>query len=241
MMNKVLSRKTLHKIALFAIGLLTFSLSSCLDKDTEAPEPQPRSFVSFYHGSPDAPDVDILINTQKLNSQPFKYSDYSNYLSFNPGSVRVKFTPVNSQVAYVDTALTFKNDKAYSLFLIDKLDQIDVLVVKDSLVAPGAGKARVRFVNLSPDASSVDLASTGSSATTLFGDVAFKEHTEYQDVNSGVYSLQVKSTGTNEVLLPVSNIDLAAGKIYTFLFRGFKTPPAGNTKGLNFQMLTVGN
>ncbi|MGV3504921.1 MAG: DUF4397 domain-containing protein [Adhaeribacter sp.] len=211
-----------------------------MDKDTDMPEPQPTSIVSFYHGSPDAPDVDIRVDGVKLNTQPYQYKTFSNYVSFTPGTRRIKFNPLNSEVAYVDTALTFQKDKAYSLFLVDKLNQIDVLVLQDSLVTPEAGKSRVRFLNLSPDASSVDLATTGSTSSTWFGDVAFKEAIEFKEVNAGVYSMQVKSTGSGEVLLPVSNVDLAAGRIYTFVFRGFKTPPAGNTNGLDFQKLMAG-
>lgn len=240
-MKKALCSVPFNKIALFLFGLLTFSLSSCLDKDHEVPEPEPRSFVSFYHGSPDAPDLDILINTQRINNAPFKYSDYSNYVAFTPGSVRVKFATVNSVSALIDTALTFQKDNIYSLFVVDSLKQVDVLVVQDSLVSPAAGKARVRFIHLSPDAPAVDLATTGNNAATLFSNVGFKGITQFQDIAAGTHSLQVKSAGSGSVLKPVTNIDLTAGRIYTFVLRGFVTPPTGNTRGLEFQLLNAGN
>jgi hypothetical protein len=240
-MKKALSKTIFNKIALFLIGISTLSLTSCLDNKNEAPQPQPRSFVSFYHGSPDAPDLDILINTQRLNTQPFKYSDYSNYVSFNPGSVRVKFTPLNAQNAYIDTALTFQQDKVYSVFVVNQLAQIDVLVLNDSLVTPAAGKAGIRFVNLSPDAPAVDVATTGTSATDLFSNVAFKGSTDFKELTAGKHTIQIKSAGGGEVLLPVPNVDLAPGRIYTFAFRGFVNPPAGNTKTLSLQLLPAGN
>jgi hypothetical protein len=240
-MKKALSKTILNKIALFLIGISSLSLTSCLDKDNESPAPQPRSFVSFYHGSPDAPDLDILINTQKLNSQPFKYSEYSNYVSFNPGSVRVKFAPVNAVNAFIDTALTFQQDKVYSIFVVDQLAEIDVLVLKDSLVTPASGKAGIRFVHLSPDAPAVDVATTGTSAANLFSNVAFKGSTEFIQLTAGTHTLQVKNAGGSDVLLPVPNVDLTAGRIYTFVFRGFVTPPTGNTKTLSFQLLEAGN
>lgn len=240
-MKKALSSVHLNKFALFVFGILTLSLSGCLDKDNETPEPQPRSFVSFYHGSPDAPDLDILIKSTRINNLPFKYSDYSNYVAFNPGSVNVKFTPVNSMSALIDTTLTFQQDKAYSLFVVDSLQQLDVLVVKDSLALPAAGKTRIRFVNLSPDAPAVDLATTGTSGATQFSNVAFRGVTEFQDLAAGTHSFQVKSTGSGTVLKSASNIELSAGRIYTFVIRGFVTPPAGNTKGLEVQMLQAGS
>ena len=238
-MKKALCSVPFNKIALFLVGIFTLSLSGCLDKDNEAPEPQPRSFVSFYHGSPDAPDLDILINTQRIFNSALRYSDYTNYVAFNPGSFRVKFTPVNSISAKIDTALTFQEDKVYSVFAVDSLNKIDVLVVQDSLVSPTAGKTRVRFIHLSPDAPAVDMATTGSSGTTLFSNVAFKGVTEFQDIAAGTLSFQVKGTGSSNVLKSVSNINLSAGRIYTIVFRGFVT--GTSTKGLDLQLLTAGN
>jgi hypothetical protein len=241
MMKKALSRVPFNQIALFVFGILTFSLGGCFDKDNDVQEPEPQSIVSFYHGSPDAPDLDILINTQRINSQPFGYSDYSNYVAFSPGTVRLKFAPVNAVNAFIDTALTFQQGKAYSLFVVDKFQQVDIMVVKDSLVAPAAGKARVRFINLSPDAPAVDVATTGASAANLFANVGFKGTTDFIDLTAGTHSLQVKAAGNGNVLLPVPNVDLGAGRIYTFVFRGFVTPPAGNTEGLKFQLLPAGS
>lgn len=243
-MKKAFNSVPFSKIALFFIGILTFSLSSCSDKDNDVvPEPEPQSIVAFYHGSPDAPDLDILIKSLKINRDPFRYSDYSNYLAFIPGSVRVQFAPVNSASAVIDTTLTFKDDKIYSLFVVDKLQQIDLLVVQDSLVSPAAGKARLRFIHLSPDASAVDLelASTGTTPTNLFSNVAFKGVTEFQDIAAGTLTLQVKGAGSSNVLKSASNINLQAGRIYTFVFRGFVTPPANNTKGLDLQLLPAGS
>jgi Domain of unknown function (DUF4397) len=239
-MKKALSRIPFHKIPLFVFGILTLSLTGCFDDDDNTPQLQPQASVSFYHGSPDAPDLDILINTQKINNLPFKYSHFSDYVPFNPGTFRVKFTSVNNVSAFIDTALTFQQDKAYSIFVVDSLANIEVLVLKDSLVAPAAGQSRVRFINLSPDAPAVDVATTGSSATTLFSNVAFKGSTEFKDVPAGTHSLQVKTTGGGTVLLPVPNVDLTRGQFYTFVFRGFVSPPAGasSEQSLKFQLLT---
>lgn len=241
-MKKALSSMPFNKIAFFVIGILTLSLSGCLDNDNEAPEPQPRAFVSFYHGSPDAPDLDVLVNSQKIFTEPLQYSDYTNYVAINPGNFRIAFTPVNSIVPKIDTALTFQEDKIYSVFAINSLQQIEVLVLQDSLVSPAAGKSRVRFIHLSPDAPAVDMATTGTTGTPLFTNVAFKGVTEFQDINAGSLSLQVTAAGTSNVLKSVSNVNLVSGRIYTFVFRGLVTPPAGNTtQALDLQLLSAGN
>jgi hypothetical protein len=240
-MKKALSSGPFRKIALFFVGLLTLSLTGCLDNDNDVQPTQPRSFVSFYHGSPDAPDLDILIGSTKINNSPFKYSDYSNYVTFNPGNVQLKFATVNSQSALIDKALTFREDKAYSLFVVDSLSKIDLLVVQDSLVTPAAGKARVRFLHLSPDAPAADLATTGTGGTTLFTNVGFKGVTEFKEINAGSHSFEVKSAGATTVLKAATNINLTEGRIYTFVFRGLRGLPTGNPKGLEVQLLSAGS
>lgn len=240
-MKRALSRTIFTKIAYFLTGISFLSLTGCLDKDNDTPQPQPRAFVSFYHGSPDAPDVDILVNTQRLNSNPFKYSHYSNYVAFNPGTFRVKFAPLNAAGVLTDSSLTFQQDKAYSVFLIDKLADADMLVLTDSLDAPATGKARLRFVNLSPDAPEVSIATTGTSSASLFTQIGFKGNTEFMDQTAGTHTLQVKNAASGEVLLSVPSVDVVAGNIYTLVLRGFVTPPAGNTNTLTLQLLKAGS
>jgi hypothetical protein len=240
-MKKTLSKTILNKIALFLIGISSLSLTSCLDKDEDPVAPQPISFVSFYHGAPSAPDMNILIDGGQINNVPFKYSDYTNYLGFRPRSVKVKFGPTNAVNPSRDTTLTLVEDKIYSIFVVDEAAQIDLLVLTDdSLETPATGKAGVRFVHLSPDAPAVDVATTGTSAANLFSNVGFKGSTDFIELAAGKHTLQVKNAGGSDVLLPVPNVELTAGRIYTFVFRGFVTPPAGNTKTLDFQVLPAG-
>ena len=40
-------------------------------------------------------------------------------------------------------------------------------------------------------------------------------------LNAGTYNLEVRAAGTNTVALPLPNITLTAGKIYTVFAKGF--------------------
>lgn len=236
-MHNLFSKSFFRKATLAFFSLASFTLTSCDDDDFETPEPTPVTYVSFYHGSPDAPDMDLQINSKVINNQPFKYATFSSYLALAPESYNVKFTPVGAANAYLDSTLTFKDGKAYSLFAVNLLQNMDLLVVQDSIKAPATGKAALRIVHLSPDAPAVDVSTTGTSATTLVSDLSFKGITEFMEIDGAKYSLVVKAADSDETLLTISDRELIGGYTYTLIIRGFATPPTGSTNALSAQVI----
>lgn len=220
-------------IVLCCTALVVF-LSACLDDDDRNTEPVPLGYVSIYHASPDAPPLDISVDDRRVNSQPFGYSDYSGYLNFYTGSRKVKFSSVNATNALIDTVFNIADGKAYSIFVINRLANIETLVVQDSAASPATGKAMIRFVQLSPDAPAVDIADVSGS---LFTNTAFKQATPFREVDAKMYSFNVKSAATGEVLLTAKDVNIREGRFYTIVTRGFATPPAGNTNVLSVEVL----
>lgn len=238
-MKKTIEKHFLGKLSIFLCSLLSVFLTGCIDNNNgEDYEPTPTSLAFFYHGSPDAPDMDIMIDGNRVFNQSIKYTYYSNYVSLTPGNHRVKFTPVNASNAYIDTALTFAQNKAYSLYTVNRLQDIDILVVEDSLEVPGAGKANIRLLNLSPDAPAVDVTTTAANSSALATDLDFKSSTDFSEITSGKYTFKVKNAETGNEILSVSDIQLQEGRIYTLVLRGFSTPPTGNTNNLSMQVIT---
>ncbi|WP_158607134.1 DUF4397 domain-containing protein [Pontibacter oryzae] len=209
-----------------------------MDDDTEMPEPTPAAFVSFYHGSPDANDIDIQLNSRVLNTQPFKYSTFSGYLPLSPETYNIKFTQVNAATAYVESTPTFKNGKAYSIFAVNTLANMEMLIVQDSVKAPASGKAGLRIINLSPDAPALDISTTGTTVLDLATDVAFKEITPFMEIDGKTYTLEIKNADTDEVLLTVTSTNFQPNVTYSLIIRGFATPPSGNTNTLNAQVIS---
>lgn len=226
------------KITLLMCAVMSFGLTGCLDNDADdAPAPTPVAYISFYHGSPDAPDLNVLVDEEKINNQAFKYSNASSYLSLTTGNHEIAFTPVTGSDAIVDTTINFKEDKVYSLYTVNTLQDIGMLVVQDSLVTPGTGKAAVRLINLSPDAPAVDVTIAGGAATPEFMNLGFKGNTQFVQVTDGTHSFQVKEAGTENVLVAATSLTLEPGRSYTLIVRGFQTPPAGNSNGLALQVI----
>lgn len=210
-------------------------MSACLDDDDSNIQPIPVGYVNVYHAAPDAPALDIVVDGNRINAAPFDYADHSGYLNFYTGNRNLKFKTTNAANALVDTTLSVAEGKAYSLFVINTLPSLELLIVGDSADAPAAGKAMVRFVNLSPDSPAITVAEQGGSA--LFEDAVFKDATNFIEVDAKKYSFDVKSAENDEVLVNVKDVNIREGGFYTIITRGFANPPQGNTNILSVEVL----
>lgn len=212
---------------------IMLSLTSCLDDEGE---PTPVAFVSIFHASPDAPDLDVVLDGQLLFDQALEYTDYSIYRQFFTGNRELEFSPYNANNVLLDTAYNFQADKAYSVFVAGEEDNLSALIVEDQADEPAEGNALVRLVQLSPDAPAVDFI-VGEEDTPLFSDQAFKEVTDFTEVAADTYALAVTEVDGSEALVSVSDAELEEGDIYTVIVRGFVNPPSGNTNDLSIQII----
>ena len=114
--------------------LLTFGTSGCLKNDT--PQPQLYAGVAIYHSSPDAPDLNIIIDNEVINTAPFKYKNYSSYLEVLEGDRRMRFNNFSNGANLVDAMLNFELNKSYTLFVINTLANIELLRIEDATGFP---------------------------------------------------------------------------------------------------------
>src|SRR5688572_6163012 len=126
---RFLAGNALRMLSFVAIvGLLT----SCLDDDETPVTPLPIGYVSIYHAAPDAPALDIIVDNNTINNRPFGYTDHSGYLNFRTGDRNLKFSSTNAANALVDSTISVTEGKAYSVFVINTLPTLEMLVVEDS-------------------------------------------------------------------------------------------------------------
>lgn len=230
---RFLSANTWKMLSVVAAVVL---LTSCMDDDKTPVVPLPVGYVTIYHAAPDAPALDIMVDNNTINNQPFDYTDHSGYLNFRTGSRNLKFSSTNAANALVDSTITVEENKAYSVFVINTLPDLDLLVLEDSSATPPAsGKAMLRFVHLSPDASAMVVADQDGGS--VFDATAFKGATAFKEVDAKNYSFDIKSADGDEVLLSADNVNIQAGGFYTIITRGFVTPPSGNTNILSVEVL----
>ena len=214
-------------------------MTSCMDKEVDpVPVITDVSYVSLYHGSPDTDGLDIIVgNTGQINALPFEFEDYSNYLNFYSGNRNLTFTDANNEVATVlDTVLSFEKGETYSLFIADSLRSIEIVQVRDSFPSVADGETMVRFVHLSPDATSFDVYVDGGK---ILSDKSFKEVSDFLPVSSGRETFEIRAADTDEVLLTVPVVELHDEAYYTIAINGFVNPPGGNDHALGSDIIRL--
>jgi hypothetical protein len=228
------SRKWISGVAF--MGLFAIGLTSCLNDDDNTPD-IPVALVSLYHGSPNAPDLDIEVDNRQINTYPFEYTNYTGYLRFFTGQRNLKFGPYAASNIVIDTAVTFEANKAYSVFVVDTYENAGIVLLDDNSDTPSSGKAKVRVIHLSPDAPEIDFAVQGETAAVA-EDLSFKEATVFTEIAAQEYDFHVRSsTSADQVFLTIPDITLQPGYYYTIIVRGFVTPPGSNTNVLSAQIV----
>lgn len=166
------------------------------------------------------------------------------YSFLNAGSQNIKFVmnritsgnfaPLTGDEIFNDN-LTFDKGKKYSIFLADPYPSPGVFMIEDNYQKPGENEFGLRFINLCGDVTSrFDLVSARQGV--LFSDVGNKEIKNYVYLTisqSLTDTLQLRLTGTTNIVSQVNSFNAGKQRVYTFYARG-KTGVTGRTPGLTF-------
>jgi Domain of unknown function (DUF4397) len=150
-----------------------------------------KATLRVIHASPGAPEVDVLVDGQPV-LQRLAYGSTSDYLPISAEGHRVQIVPTGqtANAAVVDEEIDAAPGQAYIVAVFGLLNDIggDVYEVDMSEIEPG--NARVRVINLSPDAGDIDLVETGGDA--WFNDVGLGEASDYTNIAPGTYSADLR-------------------------------------------------
>jgi len=105
----------------------------------------------------------------------------------------------------------------YSLFISGKKDALNSLMVADDLSPTTPGNAKIRFINLSPDAPALDFKINDDNIVA--SNKKFKEYTGFQELKAGDYNAVIKSHTGNSANQPF-DLKVEDGKIYTIWAKG---------------------
>lgn len=169
--------------------------------------------VRAVHASPDAPNVDVLVNDGIAFSN-LPYRSASVYAPLTAGTYNIKVRPTGLPApTVIDANVPLADNTTYSVAAINTLSSISALVLTDdNTLNPSA--ARIRFVHASPNAPAVDIALAGGGAV-LFPNVSFGNSGGYISVPGGTYNLEVRLAGTSTVVLPVSGLSVFNNTVST--------------------------
>lgn len=203
------------------ICLLTAALfSSCLKHSDSNDVPTPAGLVTVINTSPDAPAQDFYLNNNKVNLNPIAYGHGLDYSGAYTGKRTVNFYNAGTTTLTKSDTLTVVANRYYSVYLANVLAHPDIVVLRDTISQPAAGKATIRLVNLSPDAGAVDLVVNN---TVLAANKAYKDASGFVTIGGiGTYTLEVRQAGTTTVLASIANATIYANSVYTIWLQGLK-------------------
>lgn len=217
-------------VALFAV-----LVSSCANKSIDLnTAPSAVAGANFIQASPDAPIIDVYISGSKITSPALAYGQNTSYLTVKAGTDSTAFYNGSTNKKLFATTVNYLQNNTFSVFLVNKIAQADILLIADTLLRPPVGNASIRFVNVSPDAPAVDLVVKGGDV--LVANKSFKDYTQFLPVTGDQnYTFEVHKAGTSTVLATLSNIKISSNDVYTIWFHGL----VANTSTADQLSLTV--
>lgn len=206
-----------HKLLslLFAASVLT---AACGDDESTGPAGT-EARVRVVHASPDAPDVDVLVDqAEVLSGVP--YLAASGYLDVAAGGRNLKVNVAGTTTTVIDADVDLADGSDYTVIAGGLAAAIAPLVLEDDNTAPAAGNARVRAIHGAPSAPAVDVYVTGpgadlASETPVLTAVEFGGIADYLEVPAGDYQVRVTPAGTKTVVIDSGTLTLASGQVRT--------------------------
>lgn len=212
-----MKNRSIAAVALLA--LLAFS-AGCDDDNPTSPPAAQQARVRVLHASPDAPNVDVLVDgAVVLNDVPF--GAYSNYLSVPAGARNFKVrATANPTAVVIDVTPTLAANKDYTVIARNMLSSIEPWLLTDNNAAPASGNIKVRLVHAAPGAPTVDIYITApgadlATATPTLAGVPYAVASDYLEVPAGTYQVRITPENTKTVAIDSGALTIDAGQIRT--------------------------
>ncbi len=173
-----------------------------------------NSCINVVHASPDAPAVDVYLNGE-VALEGLEFSNVSGWVAVPAGDYQVQVTATGEDIetAVIDAEVTTEEGAAYHIAATGLLADIAPAVFQVDLSMPEDDTtARLRVLHTAPDAPAVDVAVAGGDV--LVENAEFPNASDFLDVPADTYDLEVRPTGTENVVLEVPGVELEAGLVY---------------------------
>jgi hypothetical protein len=175
-----------------------------------------NSQIRIGHFSPDAPNVTVAIDGDAV-LENVSFRDVSDYMEIDAGSIDVSVLPADGSDAVIEATLDLESERFYTVLAVGELDSIDAMILDDEFEGGefelGRDEGMIRLVHCSPDAPAVDLRLADGGL--LFENVAFGDAAQFLTVDADSYDLEVVPSGSDDVVLSLSDLTIDAGTVYT--------------------------
>lgn len=208
MLRSRLVRTALALAAAAGLALAAAAPAAAADAPAEG-------WVRVAHLSPDTKSVDVRLTALAGGGTVFElagvgYGAVSDYWTLAPGTYVVSMVPAGAPAnttPVISQSVDVQAGKPLTVAALGKNAALSTTVFTDDLTAPADGQARIRVIQASTTAASVDVATdTGVAIAT---DATAGSATAYTSVPAGPWNLALTAPTTSSA----ASVDLAAGSV----------------------------
>ncbi|UKT63904.1 DUF4397 domain-containing protein [Pedobacter mucosus] len=228
--------KNHFKLSSVVILLMLTLLNACKKEDTVDTS---IAYFRVTNASPTLSTYNVYLNGTQINPSALPFAGSVAYNARSTGSYNLKFTSASSTTTLLSKDFSINASTYNTIYLINKTNALDIFTAVDDLSVTSATKAYIRFINLSPDASAMDLVNTGTTNTTLFTGKTYKTATGFLAIDGGVYSLDAKETTGGAVRTSLSAFTFTAGYHYDIIYGGLIAPANDTERPVNLQAILI--
>lgn len=193
------------------LSVVTVLFSSCLKDLSNNDEPQNVAGLNVVNASPGSLAINFFLDNNLVNGPSLLYGQESGYVLAVTGTRKFDAATGGTFNSIVTDTIELETDKYYSIFVTGENTELTTFFTEDDLAAPASGKAKIRFINLSPDGGTFTLAIQDGS--TLFEGQTYQTASSFKEIDPASYMLQLKNAEGTDV--HEASLDVSAGKIYT--------------------------
>lgn len=195
------------------------TVSACSDDNDNGTGPESSGRVRVVHLSPDAPNVDVLVDDVPV-ATAVPYLAASEYLEVDAGNRNLVIRATGGTDAVLDEDVTVADGGDYTVLVGGDLDGIALTPLEDDNTPPSAGNAKVRLIHGAPSAGLVDIYVTEPGAdislqTPTLAAIDFGAVSPYLEVPAADYQVRVTPHGTLDVAIDSGTLTLSSGQVRT--------------------------
>ncbi|MGS2740979.1 DUF4397 domain-containing protein [Sinomicrobium sp. M5D2P17] len=196
--------------------------------------PEDIAYGLLVNASPGSGDLYLYADENQINQDPLNYTDARGYYNFYTGD-RLFFLKNQNGETLDSLSVNLSMGEYFSVFAAGTYgDNIELALYPDNVDYPGGGNAMLRFINLSPDAPSVDI---WNGDEVLAEDLDFKQASVFIKMDDGTYDFKFTDASTGELLFKSDAMDLYGGRTYTIYAKGYVNPPSGSNDVLSIDRI----
>lgn len=204
----------------FLIAVLSLAIVACGsddDKKPMTPEEPMSAKVRVFHGSADAPKVNLWVDGEVV-AEALDYQESTGYLTLPEDTYEIAvegIIPGGNAVVIGPVDLTFDGSTDYDIIATNTVANIEPLVLSDTGSLSDSSKVRVRVAHLASAAPAVKVfvtaPDTSLDGVMPLGSFEYKETLGAIEVAAGDYQIRVTTTD-NTLVFDSGTVSLVAGK-----------------------------